>query len=203
MTLNIIQVYEKLASHRRWLQGDVTGERAVFVGENLSGMNLSQQYLAKVDFTGADLSGANLSQVLASESIFTNADLTGANLSAGIFFRANFDGASIVNATLVDSSFDEASFINTMISNSDMRNATFTVSKMTFPVYSFKLLTQDAVATPTELRLGTVVRPWHEWTNGTLTDRLEEMGALPLDMVRHLLHVDFFRQVLRERGYSI
>jgi hypothetical protein len=201
--MNIIQVLEKLQAHRRWMAGDPTGIEASFTGENLSGMNLSGQHLGGVDFTGANLTGTNLTQSLAPGADFTGANLTGANLSGGIFFGAHFNNATLTNANMNGSSFDEAFFIDTVFGNNDMRDATFTVSKMSFPIYTFTVAGLPAVASPSDLRIGEVIHPWSTWTVPYLNTFFLEDGEAPKELHRFTEHVNFFRQLLIERGYSL
>jgi uncharacterized protein YjbI with pentapeptide repeats len=201
--MNIIQVLEKINAHRRWMAGDPTGIAASFAGENLSGMNLSGQHLGGVDFTGATLTGTNLAQSLAPGADFTGADLTNANLSGGIFFGATFNDAILTGANMNGSSFDEAYFIDTVFGSNDMRDATFTVSKMSFPIYTFTVAGLPAVASPSDLRIGEVSHPWSTWTNTYLNTFFIEDGEAPKELHRFTEHVNFFRQLLIERGYSL
>lgn len=201
--MNIIQVLEKINAHRRWMAGDPTGIEASFAGENLSGMNLSGQHLGGVDFTGAILIGTNLAQSLAPGADFTGANLTNANLSGGIFFSAIFSDAILTGANMNGSSFDEAYFIDTVFGSNDMRDATFTVSKMSFPIYTFTVAGLPAVASPSDLRIGEVSHPWSTWTNAYLNAFFAADGEAPKEFHRFTEHVNFFRQLLIERGYSL
>jgi len=74
-------------------------------GLNLSGQNLDERDLGRVDLSNTNLAGADLSNMNMSESILldvnlSNADLTGANLENAIL--VNFMGGSLEDADLTD-----------------------------------------------------------------------------------------------------
>jgi hypothetical protein len=70
------ELQEILALHRKWLQGDSEGRRAVLSGADLSGADLRRAVLRRADLSGADLSGADLRR-----ADLSGADLSGADLS--------------------------------------------------------------------------------------------------------------------------
>lgn len=203
MSLNQIELLERLAAHRRFMSGDLTGARADFTGEDLAGLDLSNKHLGGVIFNGAYLAGADLSSCLAPDSAFVGATLTGANLTGGQFFHSTFDNANLVDAVLYEGAFDEASFLGTVWGNNDLRGATFTVSKMSFPVYTFSFLGEYGVATPTDLRLGSEIRSWQHWTLEVLEARYAALNSPPKDYERHHLFINFFKDTLIARGYQL
>ena len=74
-------------------------------GLNLSGQDLDERDLSRVDLSSTNLAGADLSNMNMSESILldvnlSNADLTGANLENAIL--VNFMGGSLEDADLTD-----------------------------------------------------------------------------------------------------
>jgi uncharacterized protein YjbI with pentapeptide repeats len=85
MTANIQEV---LALHRKWLEGDESGERANLYGANLSGANLRGADLRGANLSGADLRGADL----------YGADLRGADLIAATLRGAVLRGANLYGA---------------------------------------------------------------------------------------------------------
>lgn len=203
MSLNQIELLERLAAHRRFMGGDPTGVRADFTGEDLAGLDLSNKHLGGAVFNGAYLAGANLSSVMAPDTSWVGATLTGADLTGGQFFHSNFDNATLVDAKLYEGAFDEASFIGTVWGNNDLRGATFTVSKMTFPVYTFSFLGEYGVATPTDLRIGSEIRSWQHWTQGVLEAKYAALNSPAKDYERHHLFINFFKDTLIERGYVL
>lgn len=203
MSLNQIELLERLAAHRRFMGGDPTGVRADFTGEDLAGLDLSNKHLGGAIFNGAYLAGADLSAVLAPDTSWVGATLTGADLTGGQFFHSNFDNANLVDAKLYEGAFDEASFINTVWGNNDLRGATFTVSKMSFPVYTFSFMGEYGVATPTDLRIGSEIKSWQLWTTSALESQFAELGSPVKDYERHLLFINFFKDTLIARGYSL
>ena len=74
-------------------------------GLNLSGQDLNERDLGRVDLTGSNFSGADLSGVNFSESILVGVDLSGADLSGANLENAiivNFGGGSLENANFTD-----------------------------------------------------------------------------------------------------
>ena len=86
-SINLKQVLE---DHKKWLVGDLGGERADLSRANLSRANLS----------GANLSGANLSRANLSGADLYGADLSGANLSGADLYGADLYGADLSGANL-------------------------------------------------------------------------------------------------------
>lgn len=85
-------------------------ERAVRVGADLRGANLSGAYLSDASLSGADLFGAYLSDATLTDSNLTgayligsnlhDADLSGADLSGADLYGANLTGADLTGADL-------------------------------------------------------------------------------------------------------
>ena len=69
-----------LESHKKWLDGDSAGKRAVLLGANLIGENLRGANLRGVDLLGADLRDANLHGADLRDANLHGADLRGADL---------------------------------------------------------------------------------------------------------------------------
>ena len=203
MSMNQIELVERLNAHKRWVSGDPTGVRGNFTGEDLAGLDFSNKFLNGVIFDGAYLAGCDFSSCLAPHASLVGTNFTGANLSGSQFFHANFDSAILVDANLYEGAFDEASFIGTVWGNNDLRGATFTVSKMSFPVYTFNILGEYGVATPSDLRIGNVTKTWQQWDDELLKARFAALGAPNKDMDRHLLFISFFKKTLIERGYVL
>jgi uncharacterized protein YjbI with pentapeptide repeats len=201
--MNQIELVERLNAHKRWVNEDPTGVRGDFTNEDLAGLDFSNKFLNGVILDGAYLAGCNFSSCLAPYASLVGANLTGATLTEGQFFHANFNAAILVDASLYEGAFDEASFMETVWGNNDLRGATFTVAKMSFPVYTFNILGEYGVATPTDLRIGQVTKTWQEWNDELLKARFTALGAPNKDMERHLLFISFFKKVLIERGYSL
>lgn len=84
-----------LELHKKWLDGDKAGKRAVLLGANLLGANLRGADLRGADLLGADLRGANL----------RGADLIYANLRG-----ANLNGADLLDADLRGANIDYSAF---------------------------------------------------------------------------------------------
>lgn len=203
MTLNAIEIAEILIAHQRFLAQEPGGVRADFSNMDLFNADFRNKHLSGAIFTNAYLAGALFNNSIAAQATFTGANLTGATLTGGQFFHSNFDQAILVDAMLRNGAFDEASFIDSVWGNNDLSGATFTVSKMSFPVYGFTLLGQPCYATPTELRLGSVSRSWPEWSSALLDIEFLALGAETKDLPRHRLFINFFRETLLARGYNI
>ena len=83
---------EILDLHKKWLNGDIDGKRAILWSENLQDADLQGADLRNADLWGADLQGADL----------WNADLQGACLQSTNLRKANLYGANLQNANLRD-----------------------------------------------------------------------------------------------------
>ena len=58
--MNIEKLNYILLAHKKWLDDDTDGHRAVLEGANLEGANLNRANLILADLKGADLKGADL-----------------------------------------------------------------------------------------------------------------------------------------------
>ena len=103
-SINLKQVLE---DHKKWLEGDLGGERANLYGANLYGADLSRADLSRADLSranlyGADLSRADLSRADLSRADLSRADLYGANLSRANLYGANLSRADLYGADHLD-----------------------------------------------------------------------------------------------------
>ena len=78
-----------LELHRRWLNGEDSGQRANLRGANLGGANLRDANLGGADLRGANLGGADL----------RGADLSGADLRDAYLGGANLSGQPLLYAS--------------------------------------------------------------------------------------------------------
>ena len=133
-TMDEATLQQILKDHRLWVNSNgSSGKRADLSRANLSGADLSHANLYGADLSHADLSRANL---------------YGANLSGASLSHANLSGASLSGADLSHASLSHAS-----LSGANLPHA----------VYQFFSGKFNAVATPTELRIGCEVHPWDVW----------------------------------------
>ena len=89
-----------LELHRRWLNGEDSGQRANLRGADLGGADLSGADLRGADLGGADLRGANLRGADLCGAYLSGADLRGANLGGADLRGANLRGADLRCANL-------------------------------------------------------------------------------------------------------
>ncbi len=85
---------------------------------DLSGANLSQDYLFEANLSGTNLAGANLSRACLIGANLSRANLSGANLCGAYLSRANLLYANLRQAQLVGASLRE-----TNLSNADLFEA--------------------------------------------------------------------------------
>ncbi len=78
--MDIQTIQEMLKKHRNWINNQAGGERAVFDGQNLRGVNLEYANLRYTILTGADLSCSSLLGADLQGASITNANLAGANI---------------------------------------------------------------------------------------------------------------------------
>lgn len=91
-TMEYNNLKEILDLHKKWLNGDVDGKRAILWSADLQDADLQGADLRNADLWGADLQGADL----------WNADLQGACLQSTNLRKANLYGANLQNANLRD-----------------------------------------------------------------------------------------------------
>ena len=89
-----------LDSHRRWLDGEIGGEKASLGGADLGGMKLVGLNLLGADLCGANLEGADLSNSILSNANMQEANLAGANLNKAVLTEASLKGASLKRVSL-------------------------------------------------------------------------------------------------------
>ena len=94
------------AEHKKWMEGDGTGQRADLSRRDLTGAKLRDRDLRDADLHNADLERADLQ----------GCDLRGANLSDASLVSANLHNARLSNADL-----SHADLRNTNLSNVEMR----------------------------------------------------------------------------------
>lgn len=107
-----------LDSHRRWLDGEIGGEKASLGGADLGGMKL-----VGLNLLGADLCGANLEGADLSDSTLSNTNMEGANLAGAILDRAILTEACLTEACLKGASLKGASLFRTDMTYADLRGA--------------------------------------------------------------------------------
>ena len=93
------------AEHKKWMEGDGTGQRADLSRRDLTGAKLRDRDLRDADLHNADLERADLQ----------GCDLRGANLSDASLVSANLHNARLSNADL-----SHADLRNTNLSNVEM-----------------------------------------------------------------------------------
>ena len=93
--MNREQLNEILDKHKKWLEGDKTGERANLRDANLRDANLEGANLRGANLRGANLWGANLEG-----ANLRDANLRGANLWGANLWGANLEGANLWGANL-------------------------------------------------------------------------------------------------------
>lgn len=207
MPLNYIEVLEKLMAHKRWVANDPTGERIDVTAENLDGMNLSNQIMSGGIFTAATLEGALLSQVLATGANFNGCAFANADFSDSVLVGCSFIGADLTGADMRNAILDDADFTAAVIDGVDFRGASVASAKLPIPIYTFGVGSVgsliEAVATPTTLQLDAVILPWSDWTEEELISTFVAKGLEHRYDNQYLDKVEFFKQLLRERGYTI
>ena len=89
-----------LENHKKWLRGEVGGERANLRSADLGSADLGSANLESADLSGADLSGADLGSANLESADLSGADLSGADLSGANLRSADLSGADLSGADL-------------------------------------------------------------------------------------------------------
>ena len=96
------KLQEIVDSHKKWLDSNKDGRRAILTGADLTGADLSRADLYGAILTGAILTGANLYGADLSRADLYGANLSGANLSGANLSRANLSRADLNGASYGD-----------------------------------------------------------------------------------------------------
>lgn len=94
-----------LEKHKKWLDGDSDGVKAVLIGDDLSGADLAGAWLCfavlfNVNLSGADLSYANLIGTNLTDANLSNANLRYADLSSACLRSADLSFSNLVGAKM-------------------------------------------------------------------------------------------------------
>lgn len=124
-----------IENHKKWLDGDSDGVKAVLIGDDLSGAdlaganlsfavlfcaNLSGSDLSKAFLIGTDLTGANLSNANLRYADLTYASLRSANLSFSNLVGVNMLGTALYGSKLDGANLNKASMIGTDLHHVDI-----------------------------------------------------------------------------------
>ncbi len=140
---------------------------------NLSGANLSRDYLFEINLSNADLRGADLSHACLIGANLSRSDLSGANLrgaymSEANLFCANLRQAQLVGASLRGTDLRDADLFEAQIADADlaMANLTGTCLSITFQPASLMPATPSRSNKPSRSSSSTATRLEHTATHG-------------------------------------
>jgi len=104
------EIEDIVAQHKKWLDGEDCGERAIFTNQDLNCRNLSNELLCQAYFTEA-----RLKYTLFNDANLQGADFTGANLFGASLINANLQGADFTGANLFDANLSGANLENVTV----------------------------------------------------------------------------------------
>ena len=107
-----------LDKHKKWLNGDADGKRAILSGYDLRWRNLSGRNLRGSDLRGSDLSCSDLSC-----SDLSDSDLRGSDLSDSDLSGSDLRGSDLRGSDLSCSDLSDSDLRGSDISGCDMYNA--------------------------------------------------------------------------------
>ena len=114
----------------RQQQAVIAGERANFVGADLSGVNLEGLNLRYANFTGADLRGANLTGASLDYADLSKAKLQEANLNDGSLVAVVAHRASFARATMTNVQATMGNFLGSRFAGTDLTNCHLAYAKL-------------------------------------------------------------------------
>lgn len=94
--------------HKRFMNGQSGGRRAMLRREDLSGLSLKGRDMRQADLSGCDMTGMDLSGANFREASLYACNLTKADLNGTCFVRADMRGCKIENADLENADLDSA-----------------------------------------------------------------------------------------------
>ena len=98
---------------------------------DLSGVDLSQDYLFEANLSGTNLSGANLSRACLIGANLSRANLSGANLRGAYLSRANLLYANLRQAQLTGASLRETNLSNADLFEAEVADADLALANLT------------------------------------------------------------------------
>ena len=105
--MEMIELKNILALHKKWLNEEEGGERADLHGADLNGICLDN-----VDFRNANLRCVNFRNAIITNSDFRCADLYGADFCHAFLQGSDFASANLKNANFVEANLYGADFLN-------------------------------------------------------------------------------------------
>ena len=107
-----------LALHKKWLNEEKGGERADLHGADLDGICLDN-----VDFRSANLRCVNFRNAIITNSDFRCADLYGADFCHALLQGSDFASANLKNANFVEANLCNADFLNADLTGTNLGEA--------------------------------------------------------------------------------
>lgn len=116
---------------------------------DLSGANLSQDYLFEANLSSTNLSGANLSRACLIGANLSRANLSGANLRGAYLSRANLLYANLRRAQLVGASLRETNLSNADLFEAQIVGADLALANVTGTCLAISARSLKQIARPT------------------------------------------------------
>ena len=145
--IDLDTLFDVIDRHELWIKGRPGGERAVFIGMDLSHAVFRGHNLSQAVFCDSDLRSAKLLDCCCIYAYFRNARLSGADIVNCNFACADLTSATFGGGALIAASDFElaiarnANFLNTCIYRSDFHGTDLTGAK-----YDSKLIFQHPAA---------------------------------------------------------
>lgn len=116
--MEMIELKNILALHKKWLNEEEGGERADLHGADLNGICLDN-----VDFRNANLKCASFRGAVITNSDFRSADLYGADFRGAFLQGSDFASANLKNANFTYVNLCDADFLNADLMGADLGEA--------------------------------------------------------------------------------
>ncbi len=150
---------------------------------DLSGVNLSQDYLFEANLSDTNLSGANLSRACLIGADLSRANLRGANLRGAYLSRANLLYANLRQAQLVGASLRETNLSNAdlfeaQIVGADLALADLTGTCLAISARSLKLMARPTTDRVDELATNSKAKKEHSDTTPALDNHPEFQSGI-------------------------
>lgn len=117
------ELNERVALHKKWLNGEQDGERLILKNADLRYLDLNYKDLRNADLSFLDLRYTDLSNANLCNADLSSADLSFANLRRADLSSANLTDTDLSDATLCLADLENAILTRAILKGADLREA--------------------------------------------------------------------------------
>ena len=119
--LSQVEINRIIRSHKKWILGDIKGNRAKIENVEFSNLDLISNFLERSLISNVYIKNTHMTHINFKNTLLKNAVISNTDLSS-----ANFRHAILENVTFKNCNLNEADFKNTMLENINIVNCSMT-----------------------------------------------------------------------------